>query len=70
MKKMNGRFFAGRKISADYLNGKPQFKKSGREEVDAEHDEGNEYQRLDEFAKWLEGGDRQGMAGSSEGKAG
>jgi HIV Tat-specific factor 1 len=70
MKKMNGRFFAGRKISADYLNGKPKFKKSGREEADVEHDEGDENQRLDEFAIWLEGGNKQGMAESSERKEG
>jgi HIV Tat-specific factor 1 len=58
---MNGRFFAGRKISAGYLNGKPQFKKSGREEADDEND-GDEKERLDEFAKWLEDGNKPSLS--------
>lgn len=63
---MNGRFFAGRKISASYLNGKPTFKKSGRGEAEEEHDEGDEKERLDEFAKWLEGREKTGQSGTSE----
>jgi HIV Tat-specific factor 1 len=66
LQKMNGRFFAGRKVSANYLNGKPQFKKTGREEAEEELEEGDEKQRLDEFAKWLQGGDKPGSSGTSE----
>jgi HIV Tat-specific factor 1 len=58
MQKMNGRFFSGRKIVAAYLNGKSNFKRSGKEETE-EQEDGDEKERLDEFAKWLEeGGDR------------
>jgi HIV Tat-specific factor 1 len=62
---MNGRFFAGRKVSAGYLNGRAQFKKSGREEAEEEND-GEEKERLDEFAKWLEDGNKVGTSGTSE----
>jgi len=63
---MNGRFFAGRKVVASYLNGKPNFKRAGKEEEEEEEEEGNEKQRLDKFAKWLEGGDKPGSSGTSE----
>jgi len=62
---MNGRFFAGRKVIASYLNGKPQFKKSGREEDADEGDDGDEKERLDGFAKWLEG-NKPGSSGTTE----
>jgi len=61
---MNGRFFAGRKISANYLNGKSQFKRSGREEGEDEQDDGNEKERLDEFAKWLVEVEKTGPSGT------
>ena len=63
---MNGRFFAGRKVVASFLNGKPNFRRSGKEEGDEEQEEGDEKQRLDAFAKWLEGGDKPGSSGTSE----
>jgi len=62
--KMNGRFFAGRKISANYLNGKSQFKRSGREEGEDEQDDGNEKERLDGFAKWLVEVEKTGPSGT------
>ena len=63
---MNGRFFAGRKISASYLNGKPRFKKSGKEDDEEGDEEGDEKGRLDEFANWLEGGDKTRRPETSE----
>jgi HIV Tat-specific factor 1 len=50
---MNGRFFAGRKVEAQFLTGKPNYKRSGKEAADDDNDE-EEKQRLDQFAKWLE----------------
>ena len=61
---MNGRFFAGRKVVASYLNGKSHFKKSGREEEESEQTDGNDRQRLDEFAEWLEGREKPGKSGT------
>ncbi|KAF7793841.1 hypothetical protein EIP86_004962 [Pleurotus ostreatoroseus] len=49
--KMNGRFFAGRKIEAFLYSGKQRFKRSGAGE-DLEED-GDERKRLDDFAQWL-----------------
>ncbi|OBZ68180.1 Splicing factor U2AF-associated protein 2 [Grifola frondosa] len=51
--KMNGRFFAGRRIEASLYAGKQRFKRSGTgEEAEGGGDEG-EKKRLDDFAKWL-----------------
>ncbi|KAF8973297.1 hypothetical protein BDZ97DRAFT_2070371 [Flammula alnicola] len=51
--KMNGRFFDGRRVSAEFFTGKQRFKRSGTgEDVGGEGDEA-ERRRLDDFAKWL-----------------
>ncbi|KAI0696724.1 hypothetical protein BC835DRAFT_1271448 [Cytidiella melzeri] len=51
--KMNGRFFAGRRLEATLYAGKQRFKRSGTgEEVEGDNDEA-EKQRLDDFAQWL-----------------
>ncbi|TFK44678.1 hypothetical protein BDQ12DRAFT_641545 [Crucibulum laeve] len=51
--KMNGRFFAGRRIEAALYAGKQRFKRSGAgEDVEGEGDEA-EKKRLDDFAQWL-----------------
>ena len=51
--KMNGRFFAGRRIEASLYAGKQRFRRSGAgDEFDGEGDE-DEKQRLDDFAQWL-----------------
>ncbi|KAJ8597493.1 hypothetical protein M405DRAFT_724156 [Rhizopogon salebrosus TDB-379] len=51
--KMNGRFFAGRRIEAFLYAGKQHFKRSGaRDDTDGDDDEA-EKQRLDDFASWL-----------------
>lgn len=50
---MNGRFFDGRRISAELYTGKNRFKRSGSgDDVEGQGDEA-ERQRLDDFAKWL-----------------
>ncbi|RDB16776.1 Splicing factor U2AF-associated protein 2 [Hypsizygus marmoreus] len=51
--KMNGRFFAGRRIEASLFSGKQRFKRTGAgEDVGGEGDEA-EKKRLDDFAQWL-----------------
>ncbi|KAG6917824.1 hypothetical protein DXG01_000884 [Tephrocybe rancida] len=51
--KMNGRFFAERRIEASLYSGKQRFKRSGTGgDADGEGDEG-EKKRLDDFAQWL-----------------
>lgn len=52
-KKMDGRFFAGRRIEATLFSGKQRFKRSGA--VDEIEEEGVEAEgkRLDDFAQWL-----------------
>jgi HIV Tat-specific factor 1 len=52
--KMQGRFFAGRKIEASLWIGKQHFKRSGAAE-DVEETGGyeGEKKRLDAFAQWL-----------------
>ncbi|KAI0341922.1 hypothetical protein BDW22DRAFT_1358014 [Trametopsis cervina] len=51
--KMNGRFFAGRRIEATLYAGKQRFKRSGGgEELEGDSDEA-EKKRLDDFANWL-----------------
>lgn len=49
---MDGRFFAGRRIQADLLPGKPRFRRSGRTEGE---DEEEDQAREDAFGSWLEG---------------
>ena len=48
--KMNGRFFAGRRIEASLFNGRQRFKRGGHGDI---FGEGDEKQRLDDFAQWL-----------------
>ncbi|KAI1794179.1 hypothetical protein LXA43DRAFT_1092109 [Ganoderma leucocontextum] len=50
--KMNGRFFAGRRIEAALYAGRQRFKRSGYGDNFGEGEEG-EKQRLDDFAEWL-----------------
>ncbi|KAG6837706.1 hypothetical protein H0H93_003508 [Arthromyces matolae] len=51
--KMNGRFFAGRRIEASLFTGKQRFKRSGAgDDADDEGADG-EKKRLDDFAQWL-----------------
>ncbi|KAI0630200.1 hypothetical protein C8Q77DRAFT_247934 [Trametes polyzona] len=50
--KMNGRFFAGRRIEASLYAGRQRFRRSGHGDTLGDGDE-NEKKRLDEFAKWL-----------------
>jgi len=51
--KMNGRFFAGRRIEAELYSGKQRFKRGNTgEEIEGEGDEA-EKKRLDDFASWL-----------------
>ncbi|CCM05704.1 uncharacterized protein FIBRA_07936 [Fibroporia radiculosa] len=50
--KMDGRFFAGRRIEASLYAGKQRFKRSADDSLEEGGDEG-EKQRLDDFAKWL-----------------
>ncbi|KAI0675135.1 hypothetical protein C8Q78DRAFT_966068 [Trametes maxima] len=49
--KMNGRFFAGRRIEASLYAGRQRFKRSGGDVLGDADD--NEKKRLDDFAKWL-----------------
>ncbi|KAJ8468600.1 hypothetical protein ONZ51_g9532 [Trametes cubensis] len=50
--KMNGRFFAGRRIEASLYAGRQRFKRSGHGDNFGDGDD-NEKKRLDDFAKWL-----------------
>lgn len=51
--KMDGRFFAGRRIEASFYAGKQRFKRSGvGDDVEGDTDEA-EKKRLDNFATWL-----------------
>ncbi|KAG6810975.1 hypothetical protein H0H92_009558 [Tricholoma furcatifolium] len=49
--KMDGRFFAGRRIEASLFSGKQRFKKSGTGGDNGGED--GEAKRLDDFAQWL-----------------
>lgn len=49
--KMNGRFFAGRRIEASLFAGRQRFKRTGHSDNFSEGED--EKQRLDDFAKWL-----------------
>ncbi|KAF8893367.1 hypothetical protein BD779DRAFT_1505804 [Infundibulicybe gibba] len=51
--RMNGRFFAGRRVEAALYSGKQRFKRSGMgDEIEGAGDEA-EKKRLDDFANWL-----------------
>jgi len=51
--KMDGRFFAGRRIEASLYSGKQRFRRSGTgDEIDG-HGDDAEKKRLDNFAQWL-----------------
>ncbi|KAF8552527.1 hypothetical protein OG21DRAFT_1511389 [Imleria badia] len=53
MLRMNGRFFAGRRIEASLYVGKQRFKRSGAgDDIEGDSDEA-EKKRLDNFATWL-----------------
>lgn len=53
LQKMNGRFFAERRIEASLYIGKQRFKRSGAgDDVEGDTDEA-EKRRLDDFANWL-----------------
>ncbi|GJJ06061.1 hypothetical protein Clacol_000249 [Clathrus columnatus] len=51
--KLNGRFFAGRRIQASIYTGSQRFKRSGMEETGEDDSEEAEKARLDNFAEWL-----------------
>ncbi|KAK7472537.1 hypothetical protein VKT23_000652 [Stygiomarasmius scandens] len=51
--KMNGRFFAGRKIEASLYTGKQRFQRSGAGDEFEGDSEELEKKRLDNFAQWL-----------------
>ena len=48
--RMNGRFFAGRKLEAEIYDGKTKYTSN----VTSEDAEKEEAERLEKFAKWLE----------------
>ncbi|WFC98167.1 hypothetical protein MYAM1_000891 [Malassezia yamatoensis] len=49
--KMNGRFFAGRRIVASLSEGRPKFRKSG--DTQTSDDEADEHRRADAFGEWV-----------------
>ena len=51
--KMNGRYFAGRKIEASLFDGEERFKKSGAGQMQEDGEEAGENERLADFEKWL-----------------
>lgn len=51
--RMNGRFFAGRRIEATLFAGKQRFKRSGAGEEYEGDGADAEKKRLDDFAEWL-----------------
>ena len=53
--KMNGRYFAGRKIEASLFDGEERFKKSGAGQTQEDGEEAGESERLVAFEKWVEG---------------
>ncbi|KAK2463290.1 hypothetical protein APHAL10511_004945 [Amanita phalloides] len=50
--RMNGRYFAGRRVEAFIYYGKQRFRRSGAEEPETNTEEA-EKKRLDDFANWL-----------------
>lgn len=53
VKKMNGRFFDGRRVVAELFTGKQRFKRNGTVEDLTGDGEEAERKRLDDFATWL-----------------
>jgi HIV Tat-specific factor 1 len=53
VKKMNGRFFDGRRVVAELFTGKQRFKRTGTVEDLTGDGEEAERKRLDDFATWL-----------------
>ena len=53
VKKMNGRFFDGRRVVAELFTGKQRFKRSGTMGDFTGDGEEAERKRLDDFAIWL-----------------
>ncbi|KII92399.1 hypothetical protein PLICRDRAFT_103638 [Plicaturopsis crispa FD-325 SS-3] len=51
--KMNGRFFAGRKIEASLYSGRQRFMRSGTSDAVEGDGDDAEKKRLDDFAQWL-----------------
>ncbi|KAG5653042.1 hypothetical protein H0H81_002559 [Sphagnurus paluster] len=51
--KMNGRFFAGRRIEASLFSGKQRFRRSGAGDDHEDDGADAEKKRLDDFAQWL-----------------
>ena len=51
--KMNGRYFAGRKVEAYLFDGKERFKKSGSGRTQEDGEEAGEKERLADFEEWL-----------------
>ena len=51
--KMNGRYFAGRKVEAYLFDGKERFNKSGPSRTQEDGEEAGEKERLADFEEWL-----------------
>lgn len=51
--KMNGRFFAGRRIEASLYLGKQRYRRTGAGEDGDDDGDDAEKERLDDFANWL-----------------
>lgn len=56
VKRMDGRFFAGRRLSAKIYDGLAKYKKSSKRNRADEDDEKDEEERLQKFGEWLESG--------------
>src|SRR5947209_7968981 len=51
IQKMNGRFFAGRRVEAEIFDGKQKYLKTGSKSNETDEEEAT---RLEKYAKWLE----------------
>ena len=51
--RMDGRYFAGRRVEASLYFGRQRFKRGGAEGPELGDGQEAEKQRLDDFAKWL-----------------
>ena len=51
--KMNGRYFAGRKIEASLFDGEERFKKSDADQTQEDGEEAEENEWLADFERWL-----------------
>ena len=51
--KMNGRYFAERKIEASLFDGEERYKKSGAGQMQKDGEEAGENERLADFENWL-----------------